>query len=187
MRRTCLLILALVVPVGAAAVYSGLRRYPNRFAEVEASEIYRGGFPAASHLDTLASDKHLRTIVSLTGFEAKPKYVEEQRAAERLGLRLLRYPMPGDGLGAYEVMDRAAEAIGNQENWPVFFHCAAGKQRSNSAQAAYRLKKCGWTVDQALEELERQHGLDPREEAELVEHIRGYAAWLDGGGDADRR
>ncbi len=186
MRRTCLLIIALIVPMAAAAIYGGLSRYPNRFAEVEAGEIYRGGFPAADHLDSLAEEKRVRTVVSLTGFESKPKYLEEQRAAERLGLQLLRYPMPGDGCGPYEMMDRAAEAIGDQKNWPVFFHCAAGKQRSNAAQAAYRLKKCGWTVDQALEELERHHGLDPREEAELVEHIRGYAAWLESGGDADR-
>ena len=79
---------------------------------------------------------------------------------ERLGIHLLRFPMPGDGRGEFAALEQAAMAIADKGNRPVFFHCAAGKQRSNAAWAAYRLKFWGWSVEQALAELERDYDLD---------------------------
>jgi len=174
--RTLLLIFALLVPPGIAAVAERSQRYPRRYAEVIPGKLYRGGFPTARHIRNLAADKAVKTVLSLTGTKPEPKYTDEAETTKALGMRLLRVAMPGNGCADFEDLDRAADAIGNKANWPLFFHCDAGKQRSNAALAAYRLRKCGWTIEQALEELKNDHDLDPTAERELVEHLRRYAA-----------
>ena len=173
--RTLLLIVALLVPPGIAAVVSRSQQFPRRFAEVVPASIYRGGFPSADHIYNLANEKRIRTVVSLTDLKEAPKYAEEVEAARSAGLRLLRYPLHGDGRGEFDDLDKAADAIGDKANWPVFFHCDAGKQRSNAVLAAYRLRKCGWTIDKALDELESKYDLDREKEKVLVDYLREYA------------
>jgi protein tyrosine/serine phosphatase len=177
LSRTFLLIVVLLVPLGAAAYVSRSQQYPRRFAEVVPG-LYRGGFPTGDHIAALAREKGVKTVVSLTDFKDEPKYAEEMDAAKAAGLRFLRFPMLGDGRGDLDILDRAADAIGDKANWPVFFHCAAGKQRSNAALAAWRVKKCGWSIDQAIDELEKKYDLDRENEAELVDHLREYAKWI---------
>ena len=171
---------ALTAPPIAAIVGAEVRerqRYPRRFAEVVPNEVYRGGFPSAEDIVRLKEEKSIRSIVNLTGPTDRPEEKEMLAAVERLGIRLTRLPMPGDGRGDYEALEQAAIAIADRANRPVFFHCAAGKQRSNAAWAAYRMKFWGWSVDQALDELERDYDLDRDAEWGLCEHLRGYQRW----------
>jgi protein tyrosine/serine phosphatase len=176
--RALLLIVVLLVPPGVAAVVEKSHRYPRRFAEVLQGNMYRGGFPTGDQICSLRSEKRIKTVVSLTDLKDEPKYIEEVEAVQAAGLRLLRFPMPGDGRGEFDDLDRAADAVGDQANWPVFFHCDAGKQRSNAVLAAYRLRKCGWTIDQTLRELENEYDLDRKENNALVDHLRAYAKRL---------
>ncbi len=189
MRRKALLIPALLILPVSTAVVTKLDLvdatahailYPKRFAEVERGSLYRGGYPSARHIRNLATDLDVRTIVSLTGRVDD----EDERAmlaeARDLRLRTLRFPMPGNGcVEDLGVLDKAADAIHNAANHPVFFHCAAGKQRSNAVLAAYRMKHCGWSLDEALAELKTRYDLlaDGKEQV-LVEHLRGYAKHL---------
>jgi hypothetical protein len=87
--------------------------------------------------------------------------------------------MPGNGCAPFEDLDAAAAAIAaalaDPNKSPVFFHCQAGKQRSNAALAAYRMKRCGWSFDQTIAELQEQYDLDPIAEKVLVDHLREYA------------
>lgn len=182
MRRTILLILALLVPPAASVGIAHLMdraRYPRRFEEVVSAKMYRGGFPEAGQLSRLKQEKSIRTVVSLTQDLKREKDATLAEEARQEGLRHFRFEMPGDGRGEYEIMDRAAAAVANPENWPVFFHCAAGEQRSNAVLAAYRLKYCRWSLDKVRAELET-HGLDLEDpkEALLWEHIQGYDKWL---------
>jgi protein tyrosine/serine phosphatase len=176
-----LLILIFLVPPGVAAVTEGVRRYPKRFAEVVPHGLYRGGLPNARHIRNLAGDQKIRTVVAFVHFEDRPKYNEERKAVNDAGLKLITIPMKGNGCGTFEQLDAAASALGDKANWPIFFHCEAGKQRSNAALAAYRLKACGWSIDQVLRELEAEHGLDHEHEGVLVDHLRAYAAERAGG------
>ena len=189
--RTVLLALLLMVPPAAVAVTEAVLRYPARFAEVVPGKVYRGGQPNARHVENLARDKGVKTIISLTDDLDKPPYSDEKRAAKALGVRLLHFSMPGDGCGDFGALDRAADALGtalrDPKQWPVFFHCNAGKQRSNALQAAYRMRVQGWTIDRALQELERDYGLDREEESKLAEHLRAYAKWLEASGNRGLR
>jgi hypothetical protein len=46
-------------------------------------------------------------------------------------------------------MAYAADLLADPNRQPVFFHCVAGHHRSNLAQAAYLIRHCGWSADQA--------------------------------------
>ncbi len=175
MSRGLLLIMVLLIPPGIVAVAERTQRYPRRFAEITPDKIFRGGFPNADHIRNLAREKGIRTVMSLTGYKEEPKYVQEVDAIQAAGMRLIRIPMPGNGCGPFEDLDRAAEVLASQANWPIFFHCDAGKQRSNAVLAAYRLRKCGWHIERVLKELEADYDLDFESEKILVDHLRQYA------------
>ena len=188
--RTILLALLLLFPPAATAVGAKLLRYPKRFAEVIPGRLYRGGFPSARHIRNLKGDKHIKTVISLTGKKAALKYKQELQAVKRASMYFRRFPMPGNGCADFGQLDRAADALADaladKNGWPVFFHCDAGKQRSNAALAAYRMKKCGWTIDQALAELDEQHDLDRQAEKVLVDHLHQYSDWLNRAGQGEK-
>lgn len=181
MRRAIGLALLLVaLPAGVLALTHAQARwkYPRRFAEVEADSLYRGGLPTAEHIRLLASEEKIKTIVSLTDQTGDPDDQGAVAAARALRLKQIRIPMPGDGLAPFEALDRAAEVIADERARPTFFHCAAGKQRSNAVLAAYWLRKQGRTIDAVLQELEARYDLDPVKEKPLCDHLRAYANYL---------
>ena len=185
MRRITLLTL-LVPPAATIALphLMELANVPRRFAIVEKGEIYRGGFPDAGDIEYLSREKGIRAIVSLTGPTDRENEQAMLAEAKRQGLKMYRFPMPGNGRGDYDSMDRAAAAVADETNRPVFFHCAAGKQRSNAVLAAYRLKYCGWSIGDVKQELVKEHDLDLNDakERSLWEHIEGYARRLERSG-----
>jgi len=175
----------LVIPPVAAAVLDAQSRVPNRFAEVESGRLYRGGYPSGEHLQSLAGRYDIKTIVNLTaakreaGQPSSPTAAEELDAARRLGLQMIIFPMPGDGRATFDLLDGAADAMADTRNGPTYFHCAAGKMRSGAALAAYRMKHCGWTYDQAMAEAENYDLNDDSEnEKQLRQHLRKYAMYL---------
>jgi len=176
--RTVLIVVALLAPPSATAVITRLRYYPRRFATVIPGQLYRGGYPTADNVRHLQKDKRIRTILSLTGPADTPQERRMLATARSLGLRLLRVAMPGNGCGDFADLDKAADILNTAADRPIFFHCQAGKQRSNDALAAYRMRDCGWTLDQALKEVEDHYGLNREKEAVLVRHLTDYARHL---------
>jgi protein tyrosine/serine phosphatase len=178
MRRVILLIVLLVVPAGVARSWTLLRQsweYPNRFAEVIPGQLYRGGVPNADQVDRLSEDKNIKTIMCLTEETKRPEEKAAIAEMQRHHIQLIRVPMPGDGAGTFEAMDLAAETIADTKQWPMYFHCAAGKQRSNAATAAYLLKIQKMPLDAVLSELVEKYDLDPVKEKKLYDHIRSYS------------
>ena len=160
--------------IGGVVAYEVKHAWPRRFAEVDAGKFYRGGYPTQRHLEVLHAQKNIRSVLSMVSPRPDdPRRCDEEKVATDLGLTFLRLPMPGNGTGEFESLDAAADFLAEPGNQPVFFHCAAGKQRSNAVLAAYRMKHCGWTVEQALAELD-EFGLDRVKEAKLCEHLVGY-------------
>ena len=58
-----------------------------------------------------------------------------------------------------DLLDQAAAVLADPKNYPVFFHCHHGLNRTSMVQIAYRTKYCGWTLAQAADEIERSVGL----------------------------
>jgi len=185
MRRILLLIVVLVIPPIGAAMLDARTQVPNRFAEVEAGRLYRGGYPSGEHLQSMAGKYHIKTVVNLTDARKKAGDVpsataaEELNAAKRLGMQMLIFPMPGNGQAPFGVLDEAADAMANEQNGPTYFHCAAGKMRSGAALAAYRMKHCGWSYARAMAEAE-QYDLsnDSENDVALRQHLEKYAMYL---------
>ena len=175
-RRTVGALVLLVGASVAAAIYFAdiAPSRPRRFAAVEPGRVYRGGAPTLDHLAWFKSSLGGNTVISLADDGGRSAAIKDERAAaERLGLRFYRFPMPGDGRGSFDALDAAADQLADRGNGVIFFHCSAGKQRSNAALAAYRMRHCGWTLEQALRELD-QYDLDRATEAALCEHLRRY-------------
>ncbi|MFO0972807.1 MAG: hypothetical protein U1A27_05110 [Phycisphaerae bacterium] len=149
---------------------------PDRFATIEPDRIYRGAYPHPHELRWLASDLGIRGVVSLMKeAPTAPRAQAERRTAVELKLSYREFELPGDGLAGFDTLDAAADAIDElQRIGPVYLHCAAGKQRSNAATAVYRMRHCGWTAEQAIDELARRYGLDRAAEAALCDHLRRY-------------
>lgn len=179
MFRTAVIIVALLAPPATTAIVTRLQQFPNRFAEVIPGKLYRGGYPSAANVRHLQQSNHIRTILSLTGPVDKPKERDMLAEARSLGIHALRIPMPGNGCGDFAALDRAADVLNNPDNYPIFFHCQAGKQRSNAALAAYRMRHCGWSLEDALRELDEHYDLDRHgKESVLVEHLTAYKKHL---------
>ncbi|MBX3393986.1 MAG: dual specificity protein phosphatase family protein [Phycisphaerae bacterium] len=179
MTRKILLMLLLIAPPIATAIVTRLQSQPRRFAEVVPGAIYRGGRPTPEQIRDLGRDRHIRTILSLLEDKSTPEDRDRRRAARASNIRLMCIPMPGNGTAEFALLDMAADAIANPSNQPVFYHCAAGKQRSNAVLAAYRLRHCGWTLEQVIDELVEKYDLEKDgEEKPLMDYLARYASWL---------
>jgi protein tyrosine/serine phosphatase len=156
MRRR-LVRLGIALLLAACSVY-GVKAFKNHkydlllhnFRVVEAGRIYRGGQQAPGPLRRIIQGHSIRTILCLT-----TPSDEERKIAEHMGVRWLCVPLADspDAGGDFSAVERAADILAENCNAPVFFHCFHGRTRSNLVQAVYRVKHCGWTVDDALNEL----------------------------------
>ena len=59
----------------------------------------------------------------------------------------------------FELLDDAAGVLNDPANYPIFFHCHHGLNRVSMVQIAYRTKYCGWTLQQATDEVASSFGL----------------------------
>ena len=85
--------------------------------------------------------------------------------AARAGLSLGPHPdrRRARALGDYHVISdhstQAAAVLADPANYPIYFHCHHGINRASMVQIAYRTKYCGWTLEQATDEIARTFGL----------------------------
>ncbi len=137
---------------------------PREFAVVEAGKLYRGGWQKDWPMRRIARDYRIKTIVALAHPPQHPLSISEQALAEELGIRWLHIPIVDlrdteNPKTLADRLDEAAAAIADPANQPVYFHCHHGLNRASMAQIAYRTKYCGWTLEQATDEVARTVGL----------------------------
>ena len=154
--RTRLILLSslAVVAVGSGALYWHARTLPKRFAAVEEGRLYRCGTVTPHQLEHLKGEYGVRTVLSLLNPEA-PESIEEQAAAERLGLRWINVPLPGDGASTPADREEIRRVITDPDAGPLLVHCAAGTNRTGLAIGMHRIHSQDWTVDQVLDEMRR--------------------------------
>jgi protein tyrosine/serine phosphatase len=123
----------------------GIIRYnilPKRFGVVVPGHIYRSGQISAPIIKKILTKHNIRVIIDLTSNDPNDhdKLTEEKTAAE-LNIKVLRFPMSGNGTGDVNDYADAVIAIANAEkqNLPVLVHCAAGAMRTGGVIATYRL------------------------------------------------
>ncbi|HOB73211.1 MAG TPA: tyrosine-protein phosphatase [Phycisphaerae bacterium] len=176
-RRRNLLLMVALLTAGAAGVtfkYTRHHLFPKRFAIVEPGRLYRSGYCEPGPLTRIIRKHKIRTILTLLNDEPDS---EEQRKEEevvrREGVRLIRIGMPGNGCADFDLLEQAADIIADPTSHPLLVHCYAGSNRTGACYAVWRMKHCGWSWREALDECQ-DYGLSPRYSAKLFEHLKRY-------------
>lgn len=145
-KRNFVLVAIPVIVIGLAVwAWFGLVRYnviPRNFGVVIPGHIYRSGQISAMLIKKILTKYDIKVIIDLTPDNPKnrDKQAEKQAVAE-LNIKLLRFPMKGNGTGDVNDYAAAVAAIADTEkqNLPVLVHCAAGAARTGGVIATYRL------------------------------------------------
>jgi hypothetical protein len=199
------LIAALAV-VGSEQVWRHGHDYifPEQFRIVEPGKIYRGAWQKPWPMRRIVHDYKIRTVLALAHPPEHRLAVQERDLARELGVRWVHIPIVDlRGTGDREaeeaisdLLDEAATILADSSNYPIFFHCHHGFNRTTMVQIAYRTKYCGWSLEQATAEIERtvgqikrvNHGPDYRhmvsyyqnrvlplrkQAAQAADHVRG--------------
>jgi protein-tyrosine phosphatase len=112
------------------------------------THVFRGARPGALGIQTL-KQLGVTSIIDLT---LPDKLGEAERLeASRNGIDYFSFPM--DPL-AHPSPDQVATTLSMITNATerVFVHCQAGKDRTGTIVACYRIAHCGWTSEEALRE-----------------------------------
>lgn len=162
--RRALLLGLLVLGVEQAWRHGRDYVFADRFAEVVPGKIYRGAWQKPWPMRRIVHDYKIKTVLALAHPDDHPLVASEQKLASELGFRWVHVPIVDErGLGDYHVinekLEEAAALLADPGNYPIYFHCHHGINRASMVQIAYRTKYCGWTLEQATEEISKTFGL----------------------------
>jgi protein tyrosine phosphatase (PTP) superfamily phosphohydrolase (DUF442 family) len=116
----------------------------DNFARVSPA-LWRGAQPTAEGFRNLAA-AGVKTIVSLR------EHNDDLPLLQGTKLRYIRIPSHAwDPEDAQLVL--FLKSLEESKNWPVFVHCAEGRDRTGYSVAAYRIVVENWPVDDALHEM----------------------------------
>ena len=159
------LIAALVVVAGEQAWRHGHDYvFADQFAVVDAGKVYRGAWQKSWPMRRIIRSEQIKTIVALAHPPEHVLSVTEKALAASMGVRWVHIPIvderrTGEVKGIFDPIERAADAIADPANQPVYFHCHHGVNRASMVQIAYRTLHCGWTLERSTEEISRTFGL----------------------------
>jgi hypothetical protein len=139
----------------------------EQFRAVEPGKIYRGAWQKPWPMRRLVREYRIRTVLALAHPPEHPLSIGERALSQELGFRWIHIPIVdhrGTNDRAAEeaisdLLDEAAAVIADAANYPLYFHCHHGLNRTSMAQMAYRTRYCGWTLARAAEEIDRSVGL----------------------------
>jgi protein tyrosine/serine phosphatase len=119
-----------------------------RFSIV-AEGLYRGGQPTTSGFQFL-KEKGVKTIINLRAEDNT-----ESQIVQTLGMNYVQIPV--DEVRPWTQLSRASiakyfELVNNPANYPIFFHCKRGADRTGAFAALYRIAVQGWDARKAYGE-----------------------------------
>jgi protein tyrosine/serine phosphatase len=113
------------------------------------NNLYRGGEPDMDGLNRL-KNMNIKTIVS---FQQESDEVATERAmVHAFGMEFYNIPLSVYERPTDEQVLEFLDIVTNQANFPVFVHCASGRDRTGSMIAMYRVVVDGWTIKEAYQE-----------------------------------
>jgi hypothetical protein len=138
--------------------------FADQFAVVEPGKIYRGAWQQPWPMRRVVNRYKIKTVVALAHPETHPLAVREKAMAGELGFRWVHIPIVdyrenGQLRTIVDQLERAAAVLADPNSQPVYFHCHHGINRASMVQMAYRTKYCGWTLEEATEEIAHSYGL----------------------------
>jgi protein tyrosine/serine phosphatase len=114
-----------------------------------ADGLYRGGQPTTKGFQLL-KQKGIKTIVNLRAEDNS-----EAPIVENLGMNYIHIPV--DQVRPWSKLPEAAiakyfELVNNPANYPMFFHCRRGADRTGAFAAMYRMALQQWDAERAYRE-----------------------------------
>ncbi len=135
--------------------YDGL----THFSVVAPGVLLRCGQPHVRDLEQIRMTHGLRTVVCARGGTRHPLrgrwFRRERRYCAERGIRLVHLPFSDSATPPAEVFDRFVEIVADGGNQPVLVHCEQGFHRTGVLCAAYRVRLCGWSLAEAVAEMDR--------------------------------
>jgi protein tyrosine/serine phosphatase len=146
-----LILLLLIFPTIAGARPPALNTLTGqipRFAML-ADGLFRGGQPSAKGFELL-KEKGFKTIINLRAEDNS-----ESTVVQKLGMTYIQIPV--DEVRPWTRIPDAAiakyfEILNNPANYPIFFHCRRGADRTGAFAAFYRVTSQRWEAGKAYEE-----------------------------------
>lgn len=121
-----------------------------RFGAVEEGKLYRSRQFYKNFLEYLREVYGIKTIINLRGdLENFEKEFAEKNNIKIIRIIMSPYKGPTD-----EELGKFFETVDNPENHPVLIHCLGGVDRTGVMAAIYRIKRQGWSVNDAKKEME---------------------------------
>ena len=123
----------------------------------DATAIYRGGQPASCAELAYLKSVGVKSILKLND-RGLPVDSDEKDQAENLGLRMLSLPFGAATIGRPATCDSVRQALSflsDPDNWPVYVHCTAGKDRTGYTVGMYEKLRLGKPVEAVMKELHR--------------------------------
>jgi tyrosine-protein phosphatase SIW14 len=120
-----------------------------RFSILMMNGVYRGGQPTAEGFQFL-SEKGIKTIINL-----RAENNNESKLVQELGMNYVQIPV--DEVRPWSVIPPAAlakffELVNDPSNYPIFFHCRRGADRTGAIAAFYRIAIDHWDAARAYAE-----------------------------------
>ena len=134
------------------------------------STLLRGARPNDEALAGLAA-RGFRTVVNFTRDE------DEREVVEGLGMEYVEIPITAhlwSSPPTEEQIDWFLELTNDPARRPLFFHCAAGKDRTGMMAGLYRIEHEGWTNGAAIREMQDFGYHDWFKD--LIQVVRAYTA-----------
>lgn len=165
--RTCLVVGLLGLAAEQAWRHGHDYVLPSKFRVLEPGRLYRGAWQKPLPMRSILRDYKIKTVIALAHTAEEPITTQEKALAEGLGVRWVHIPIyynrhePESFDETADRLERAAAILADPANQPVFFHCHHGVNRTSMTQIAYRTLYCGWTLEQANEEVAGMTGWKP--------------------------
>ena len=112
--------------------------------------IKRGGRPEMSDIESLKAQGY-KTIINID--DDYNAILREKEYAEDLGFNYIANPIVVKERPKDEEIDMLLTEMQNPENFPIFIHCKAGRDRTGMLSGLSRVFVDGWTADQAYAEM----------------------------------
>jgi protein tyrosine/serine phosphatase len=109
---------------------------------------YRGAQPKDEAYDQLAAIG-VKTIIDLRD---DPKDYAK-KLTEQAGMKYINFPLDDKGYPPPDAASKFLALVNDQENRPVYVHCAGGRHRTGAMTAVFRMTVQGWDVNRAYEEM----------------------------------
>jgi protein tyrosine phosphatase (PTP) superfamily phosphohydrolase (DUF442 family) len=109
------------------------------------TNLYRGAQPTSEGMKQLKA-MGIRTVINLRAFHSDK---DEVAGAVLKSIRFEIKPWHAEADDVVEFL----KAVTNTNNLPAFVHCQRGADRTGMMCAMYRIAVCGWTKQQAIEEM----------------------------------